>query len=128
MLQSIDCCNLTAPDILRAIDDLSDVILVLLDLSAAFDTLDHQILLLHLKSYFGFTGSVLQWFRSCLTTRSEKVVIGEVASSLRQVESGVPQGSTLGPLLFVLYMAPLQDASLHMAWIVCVMPMIHNYT
>ena len=107
MLQSIDCCDLTAPDILRAIDDFSDVILVLLDLSAAFDTLDHQILLSHLKSYFGFTGSVLQWFRLYLTNRSEKVVIGEVASSLGQVEFGVPQGSTLGPLPFVLYMAPL---------------------
>ena len=96
-------------DILRAIDDYSDVILVLLDLSAAFDTLDHQILLSRLKSYFGFTGSVLQWFRSYLTNRSQKVVISEVASSLRQLEFGVPQGSILGPLLFVLYMAPLQD-------------------
>ena len=96
-------------DILRAIDDYSDVILVLLDLSAAFDTLGHQILLSRLKSYFGFTGSVLQWFRSYLTNRSQKVVISEVASSLRQLEFGVPQGSILRPLLFVLYMAPLQD-------------------
>ena len=96
-------------DILRAIDDYSDVILLLLDLSAAFDTLDHQILLSRLKSYFGFTGSVLQWFQSYLTNHSQKVVIGEVASSLRQLEFGVPQGSILGPLLFVLYMAPLQD-------------------
>ena len=117
-------------DILRAIDDYSDVILVLLDLSAAFDTLDHQILLSRLKSYFGFTGSVLQWFRSYLTNRSQEVVIGEVASSLRQVEFGVPQGSILGPLLFVLYMAPLQDViSRHgFSWIVCFMPTIHNYT
>ena len=90
-------------DILRAIDDYSDVILVLLDLSAAFDNLDHHILLSRLQSYFGFTGSVLQWFRSYLTNRSQKVVIGEVASSLRQLEFGVPQGSILGPSVCIVY-------------------------
>ena len=86
--------RLVTDDILRAIDDYSDVILVLLDLSAAFDTLDLEVY------YNGFDRILLI---------ALKKLVGEVASSLRQLGFGVPQGSILGPLLFVLYMAPLQD-------------------
>lgn len=96
-------------DILRAIDSKKEVLLVLLDLSAAFDTIDHDILISRLTTQFGFSGTVLKWFKSYLHNRTQKVVIGNAESELQPVTSGVPQGSVLGPLLFVLYVAPLQD-------------------
>ena len=96
-------------DVLRAIDQKQEVILVLLDLSAAFDTIDHDILISRLCKQFGFTGTVLSWFMSYLRERSQKVVIGSTESKPQPLTSGVPQGSVLGPLLFILYFGPLQD-------------------
>ena len=98
-----------ANDILVTVDSNVDVVLLLLDLSAAFDTLDHSILLRRLETYFGFTGSVLEWFSSYLRGRSQSVMIGSTTSTSKSLEFGVPQGSILGPLLFILYIAPLQD-------------------
>lgn len=96
-------------DILRSLDVHRDVILVMLDLSAAFDTIDHDIMLNTLSSYFGFSGKVLQWFDSYLRNRSQSVIIDNTVSQPQPLEYGVPQGSILGPLLFTLYTAPLQD-------------------
>ena len=96
-------------DILRILDSQGEVILVLLDLSAAFDTIDHHILLTRLRTYFNFTETVLQWFSSYLLDRSQQVIISDSTSSPQCLEYGVPQGSILGPLLFTLYLAPLQD-------------------
>ena len=96
-------------DILKTLDSNGEVILVLLDLSAAFDTLDHQILLARLRKYFNFTETALKWFSSYLLGRSQRVSIADATSPPRCLEYGVPQGSILGPLLFTLYMAPLQD-------------------
>lgn len=96
-------------DILRAIDQKKEVILVLLDLSAAFDTIDHDIIISRLNTKFGFTGTVLRWFESYIRDRSQKVVIGNTESKPQPLKSGVPQGSVLGPLLFILYFAPLED-------------------
>jgi len=90
-------------DILRAIDDKNEVLLVLPDLSAAFNTLDHGVLISRL------TGTVLSWFRSYLYGRSQRVVIKHAEPKSQPLTSGVPQGSVLGPLLFVLYFGPLQD-------------------
>ena len=90
-------------DILRAIDDKNEVLLVLLDLSAAFDTLDHGVLISRL------TGTVLSWFSSYLYGRSQRVVIKHAEPKSQPLTSGVPQGSVLGPLLFVPYFGPLQD-------------------
>ena len=81
--------------------------LVLLDLSAAFDTIDHDTLLSCLSSRFGFVGSALKWFRSYLQDRFQSVKIGSSLSNLFKLKFGVPQGSVLGPLLFSLYTTPL---------------------
>ena len=81
----------------------------MLDLSAAFNTLDNTLLVERLRSHFGFSGTALQWFPSYLHGCSQRVIIGDTISSPRCLEFGVPQGSILGPLLFTLYIAPLQD-------------------
>ena len=81
--------------------------LVLLDLSAAFDTIDHSILLSYLKSWFGLGGTVLKWFASYLGDRCQVIKIGSTLSELSKLIYGVPQGSVLGPLLFSLYTTPL---------------------
>ena len=77
--------------------------LVLLNLSAAFDTIDHDTLLSRLSAKFGFAGSALKWFRSYLQDRFQSVKIGFCLSNLFKFKFGVPQGSVLGPLLFSLY-------------------------
>ena len=96
-------------DILRTLAPNSEVVLVLLDLSAAFDTLDHQILLKRLRKYFNFTETALKWFSSYVLGRSQRVSLADATSTPPCLEYGVPQGSILGPLLFTLYIAPLQD-------------------
>ena len=94
-------------DILNAIDNKEVVYLVLLDLLAAFDTVNHRILLERLKIMFGLTGTVINWITSNLLGRSQKVVVGNVNSSAVPLLCGVPQGSILGPTLFTLYTTPL---------------------
>ncbi len=84
-------------------------VLVLLDLSAAFDTVDHNILLERLENWVGLSGMALKWFRSYLEGRGYFVSIGEHKSKWTSMTCGVPQGSILAPLLFSLYMLPLSQ-------------------
>ena len=77
------------------------------DLSAAFDTVDHDILIRRLQTTYGINGTVIQWFRSYLTDRSQYVRRGVVKSSISRLVCGVPQRSVLGPILFVLDTAEL---------------------
>ena len=79
----------------------------MLDLSAAFDTIDHGVLLDALEHQFGLAGRVLSWFGSYLTNRVQAVKIGQAVSSFIELVFGVPQGSVLGPVLFTLYTASL---------------------
>ena len=81
--------------------------LVLLDLSAAFDTIDYNILLGYLKSWFGLSGTALRWFASYLRNHCQAIKIGSTLSELSNLIYGVPQGSVLGPLLFSLHTTPL---------------------
>ena len=77
--------------------------LVFLDLSKAFDTLDHSLLLDKLVHSFGFSTSAIQWFFSYLTNRSQSVCVNGMVSEPQRIDFGVPQGSALGPLPFIMY-------------------------
>ena len=94
-------------DIVSAIDKGHGVFLILLDLSAAFDTVDHEILLSFLKDYIGLEGPVLKLFETYLSNRTQRVSIKGVLSELSELAFGVPQGSVLGPIAFCIYTIPL---------------------
>ncbi len=77
-------------------------------LSAAFNTVDHAILLNHLEQAMGVQATSLEWFRNYLTDRTQVVGIGRLRSQAFPLTTGVPQGSVLGPLLFLCYLQPIQ--------------------
>ena len=93
-------------DILSAMDQGRLVALVLLDLSAVFDTVDHCLLIKRLQQ-LGLNGTVLQWFASYLLDRSQSVQIHDKCSAPSNLQYGVPQGSVLGPAYFSLYTCSL---------------------
>lgn len=94
-------------DLLLATDREESAVLILLDLSAAFDTVDHAILIDRLKTWVGIRDTALSWFYSYLLERTFAVTIGNHSSSTAHITCGVPQGSILGPILFSIYMLPL---------------------
>ena len=90
-----------------AMDRQKVTLLILLDLSAAFDTIVHDILVDKLRNCFGIDGTVLAWIKSYLNDRQQQIKIDDVVSDSFNVSHGVPQGSRLGPLLFTLYTSKL---------------------
>ncbi len=94
-------------DLLLSSDRGCISLLVLLDLGAAFDTIDHNILLNRFENFVGISGSALAWFKSYFFDRHQFVAVNEEISYRSQEQYGVPQGSVLGPLLFTLYVLPL---------------------
>ncbi len=96
-------------DILLAMDHKESVFFILLDLSAAFNTVDHQLLLSRLGARVGVDGVTLEWIKSYLLGRTQYVSIADERSECHQLTSGVPQGSVLGPIFFTIYTQPLGD-------------------
>ena len=87
-------------DILRTTDNKEVTILLLVDLSAAFDTVNHAILINRLEKSVGIKGNALKWFVSYLNGRRQCVMINYASSQFADIRFGVPQGSVLGPSLF----------------------------
>ena len=96
-------------------------LLVLLDLSAAFDTVDHNILLARLKSTIGINGTALNWFTSYLSNSLQPVSLNGFTSDSFKLPYGVPQGRCPGPLLFPIYSSKLFEV------IKCHLPEAHAY-
>ena len=94
-------------DIKKALDRKNGTALVMNDLSAAFDTIDHHILLHRLRHRYGVSGATLKWIQSYLTDRCQRVCLNDEYSPRFVLSTGVPQGSVLGPLLFSLYIQPI---------------------
>jgi hypothetical protein len=94
-------------DVYHTADNGSRTMLLQLDLSSAFDTLDTITLLRRLRFTFGISGPALNWVSSYLVRRCQSVRVGEMQSPIISCEYGVPQGSVLGPLLFTLYVSPV---------------------
>jgi len=99
----LSICN----DALLTVDRGMITLVVLLDLSAAFDTVEHTTLLDILRTRFGITGSALNWHKSYLSDRSYRVVTGGVESNVTDLDCGLPQSSSLGPLKFIAYASGL---------------------
>ena len=92
-------------------------LLVSLDFSAAFDTIDYPTLLSKLETGFGVSGSALNWMRSYLVDRVQCVVVGRAKSAATSLSTGVPQGSVLSPLLFSTFTSPVGHITSSAPWV-----------
>ena len=95
-------------DISSALDIHNSVLFVMLDLSAAFDTIDQNQLLGLLRDEYRITGKALSWFSTYLEYRTQRLQVETTTSDHVPLKCGVPQGSVIGPVIFTLYTAPIQ--------------------
>ena len=97
-------------DLLIAADNHKVSLFASTGLSAAFDSVDHSILLKVLEANFGVPGTALKWFNSYLDSRTQRVKIENVLSDKSHVRFGVPQGTCAGPILYSVYVSTLSNA------------------
>ena len=115
-----DCTLHILNNILTAHDDDKFAALLLLDLSTAFDTIDHKILLSRLWHEFSICSTAQNWFQSYLSDRRQYVLIQGQKLTEKSLDFGVPQGSVLGPVLCILYTTSLTALkTLYSSWNVC---------
>lgn len=109
---TVDAVTKLLTDINSSLNNNNMSLSVFLDLSKAFDTIDHNILLNKLN-FYGIRGIAYDWFRDYLTNRRQYVEYRGARSTTQNITCGVPQGSVLGPLLFIIYTNDLPDALTH---------------
>ena len=96
-------------DVMCSLDEQRDAIFIMLDLSAAFNTTGHDILLHRLQTKFGINRTALDWLSSYLNCRTQHAVVWTAMSDPSPIYCGVPRGSVLRPVLFCMYTMPLED-------------------
>ena len=104
--------------ILNILDEDANADVVYLDFSKAFDKVDHTIVLQKIKK-LGITGRIHHWLKSFLTERKQTVLVNGVKSNPQRVKSGVPQGSVLGPLIFLILIGDIDVKIFYTAPIIC---------
>ena len=112
--------------IYQHLDNHEYTIGIYLDLQKAFDTVNHDILLYKLSNY-GIRGVVYQWFKTYLSDRKQFISVAGVSSEIESISMGVPQGSVLGPLLFLLYVNDIHKAVLDAKINYLLMIQIYSY-